>query len=273
MAGMVSSTGRGTCLLECDCGRAAKIPCGAGEDLASGRGTSAGRPFSRVRPTAPPTTASSPARTAVVAMGRRTSRARDPRCPASGSATGTAGPASPACTGSLVCAGSRACKGSPTCTGSRALAAFPSLAALAGLPSLAGLLALLNLPNLPGLLSSVSSYQKNHGSSARPTGGSPSHGDPPVTGPRACGSTGVTGAAPHLAHPVGARRGDQGTGGDQADPQRRGRCRAGSRATQTGVRAARRRDRASRGVLEVGDLQAAVRAVQHDQRVDGAGGQ
>src|SRR5690348_14691078 len=176
MAGTVSSTGRATRLLECASGGAAMIPVGAGEDLGSGRGTSPGRPVSRVRPTVPPTTVSSPARTTAVAMGRRTSRARDPRCPPSGSASST--------------------------TGSAALPAFSGLPTLASLAALPSLPALLNLPNRPGLVSSMSSSQKNHGCSACPTGGSPSQGDPPVTGLPAGGSTDVTGDAPHLAHPV-----------------------------------------------------------------------
>src|SRR5262249_59368123 len=114
---------------------------------------------SGVGPTAPPTIGSRPARTAAAATGRRTSLARDRRCPLS----------------------------APGCRPARAPAA------------------------------SASSYQKNHGSSARPTGGSPSHGDPPAWRP-AGGSACVTGYAPHLAHPVGARGGDQRPGGDQADP-------------------------------------------------------
>ena len=42
MAGIVRATGRATCLAERAAGGAAKIPCGAGEDLDSGRGTSPG---------------------------------------------------------------------------------------------------------------------------------------------------------------------------------------------------------------------------------------
>src|SRR5437764_345550 len=96
--------------------------------------------------------------------------------------------------------------GRAACSG---LAAFSALPAFGVLPNLA------TLPNLLGLTPSVSSYQKNHGSSARPTGGSPSQGDPPVTWPPAGESAGVTGDAPHLAHPVGAGGGAQGTGGNQ----------------------------------------------------------
>ena len=42
MAGIVSATGRATGLADRACGGAAKIPCGAGDDLASGRAASPG---------------------------------------------------------------------------------------------------------------------------------------------------------------------------------------------------------------------------------------
>src|SRR5579859_4486195 len=206
MAGMVSATGRATRLLECGRGGAAKIPRGTGEDLASGRATSPGCPVSRDSPAAPPATASSPASATAAATGRRTSLAREPRCPPSGPAW------------------------------------LPSLAE----PSFA---------------------QMSHGCGARPAGGSPGAGNPPVTEPAegpvtesaegpvtgpAGGSARVTGDTPRPVHPVGARGGDQPPGRDQADPQHRGRRRGRCRAAQAGGRAALRHDRAARGVLEVG---------------------